>query len=477
MHREIGRIREKLLNEPWPQYLRSVTIAGLRGWNGQEIRFDFPVTVVAGENGSGKSTVLKVAATAYSHPSDRNLSFYPDVFFPDTPWEDVSNVSLTYRVEQGQSQRAYIISKKTRRWRGFENRPKRNVIVQDISRTLPLDATVGYARIAKRGTESATSTTLGEDWTSFYNAIMGRTYDSVRIASNSLDARKLVGVVEWGGKQFSQFHQGAGEDATLDLLRILKDVPDYSLIIIDEVEASLHPRSQRRLIHFLLWLSRMKKIQVILSTHSGYILDELPLEARVFLSRIRDDVKVLYGVSKNYAMSRMDDYDQPDLYIFTEDEESTVLVDELLRFASVELSRYRCMEVGPSNVVQVLGALASKSRLPVPAIGVLDADQQPEQGCICLPGSLAPERQVFSDIRDGFAGTLAQRLGISEGSVIAAFDRAMSLGDHHDWIEHAARELSQSNRYLWETMCQLWVRTCISNSDANAFVQEIVGVR
>jgi predicted ATP-dependent endonuclease of OLD family len=85
---------------------------------------------------------------------------------------------------------------------------------------------------------------------------------------------------EWG--EVSQFHQGAGEDATLDLFRTLQNVPQNALLVIDEVEASLHPRAQRRLIRFLLWLSRIKRVQIILSTHSPYVLEELPQEARVF---------------------------------------------------------------------------------------------------------------------------------------------------------------------------------------------------
>ena len=91
------------------------------------------------------------------------------------------------------------------------------------------------------------------------------------------------------GENLSQFHQGAGEDATLDFFRIIQGIPQYSLLIIDEVEASLHPRAQRRLTRFLLWLARQRRIQVILSTHSPYVLEELPPEARVQLLGVLGD--------------------------------------------------------------------------------------------------------------------------------------------------------------------------------------------
>ena len=60
----------------------------------------------------------------------------------------------------------------------------------------------------------------------------------VRMAKSNLDVSRVVGVVEHAGIEYSQYHQGAGEDATLDLMRILQDVPKTSLVLIDEVEAS-----------------------------------------------------------------------------------------------------------------------------------------------------------------------------------------------------------------------------------------------
>jgi len=87
MHEEVNAIRVKMQNQPWPRFLNSLRITGLRGWAGQEVRFDFPVAVVAGENGSGKSTVLKVAAVAYRNQHAPERTFFPGSFFPDTAWE------------------------------------------------------------------------------------------------------------------------------------------------------------------------------------------------------------------------------------------------------------------------------------------------------------------------------------------------------------------------------------------------------
>lgn len=472
IHKEVSEIRKKMLNAPWPKYLRSVQIAGLRGWTGEEVRFDFPVTVVCGENGAGKSTVLKTAATAYAHPSDRSLTFYPGTFFPDTAWEVVSGVTLTYKVREGTKERSYTARKLTERWRQSE-RPSRHVVLQDVSRTLPIDATVGYARIARRKATETKASALGVELTRFYSAILGRTYADVRVAHTNLDAARKVGVVKFGGQQYSQFHQGAGEDATLDLIQILKDIPDTALVIIDEVEASLHPRSQRRLIHFLLWLARTKMVQVILSTHSGNVLEELPPEARVFIQRGTTGVEVFYGISPNYALNRMDDLDRPDLYLFTEDREATLLILEILRQGGVELNRVRCLEAGPANMVEALGRLAEENRLPVASIGVLDGERSITPGCIKLPGTQPPEVQLFGDLLERGVALLAQRLDMSAASVEDALRQGTTDSDHHVWIRKTARILNQTPSYLWDTVCKVWVKQQLAEAETVVVINAV----
>jgi predicted ATPase len=472
MHSEISEIERKMVNAPWPKFLRSVSIDGLRGWTGQEVRFEFPVVAIAGENGCGKSTVLKVSAAAYNHPTDRNLTFYPGNFFPDTAWETISGVALRYRIRQGNDDRNFAIRKLTSRWR-FPERPDRNVVFQDVSRTLPMEATVGYARIARRNATETGAQALSTEITRFYSSIMGRRYDEARIAKSNLDSERSVGVVRLTGAQFSQFHQGAGEDATLDLLSLLQNVPDTSLILIDEVEASLHPRSQRRLMHFLLWLARTKHIQVIVSTHSSYVLDELPFKARVFLARGMGGIEVFYGISTNYAMNLMDDLNRPDLFLFTEDVEASLLVTELLRESDIQQSRIKIIEVGPSNMVETLGNLAQQRRLPFNALGILDPDKAQRPGCAKIPGQHAPEKQVIQDILDNGSEDLASRLGLSVNSVRDCLTSASTLTDHHEWVGHAARQLAQTNAYLWTTMCQVWLRNCIGPEVRSSFVDEV----
>lgn len=66
----------------WKQFIKSIKITNIHGWSGQEIRFNFPIVAVVGENGIGKSTFLKAAVCAYKNKNGKN--FYPSKMFMST---------------------------------------------------------------------------------------------------------------------------------------------------------------------------------------------------------------------------------------------------------------------------------------------------------------------------------------------------------------------------------------------------------
>jgi hypothetical protein len=93
-----------------------------------------PVDV--GENGTGKSTILKCAACGYEN-ADRSKRFFPSSFFVETHWDTISGVTIDYRVKLGASVRTYRTTKPSQRWRVPEDMPNRNVFLMNVSRTLP----------------------------------------------------------------------------------------------------------------------------------------------------------------------------------------------------------------------------------------------------------------------------------------------------------------------------------------------------
>ena len=88
-----------------PHFLAQICIDGMRGINDLRVQFDYPVSVIAGGNASGKSTVLFAAACAYKVPGAGVKDYVPSTLFPDYRmiekrfkklWEQLQGKTLKY---------------------------------------------------------------------------------------------------------------------------------------------------------------------------------------------------------------------------------------------------------------------------------------------------------------------------------------------------------------------------------------------
>lgn len=462
----------------WRQFLSGVQVAGLRGWNGELVEFRYPVVAIAGVNGAGKSTILKAAAAAYQAPLNGTAAtYYPDDFFPGTPWENVAGVSLSYNIRLGDHSKTVTVRKLTHRWRGAPQRERRSTYFLDISRIQPANTQIGYGRTAQEVISRGTAEPLTEEQVAQLSRTLGRKYETARIER---EAGKQVGVLSQNGVEYSNFHQGAGEDSILDLMALISAVPDHSLIVIDEVEASLHPQAQRVLITEFLDLAQRKKLQIILSTHSPFILEQLPSVARMFIAVDRDsNRKVLYGVSSDFALNLMDNERHEELDIYCEDQEAEYLIERILAVGASDpnlLGRIRITPVGPANTVMPLSTIAFANKLPRPSICIVDAEQPEGDGYMVLPGDKAPERELLQALTDTEWRAVAERLGRPADEMLKAKDAAMQIGNHHAWVGEMALLMGGTMRKsrVWEAIADVWVRDILGEQQAVRWREPIV---
>ena len=85
IERRFRQLREQLQGKKphLPHFLSEILLRGIRGIDDVRVKFDYPVSVVAGGNASGKSTVLFAAACAYKVPDAGVRDFVPSTLFPD----------------------------------------------------------------------------------------------------------------------------------------------------------------------------------------------------------------------------------------------------------------------------------------------------------------------------------------------------------------------------------------------------------
>ena len=126
----------KTLEQVWEQLrgqkpnrsnsLEEIQIKGLRGIQDLRVPLPFPVCVLAGPNGCGKSTVLFALACAY-RPKGKTVQLTPAKIFPDfRPRGDGGQVSLGDERKEAEIVFAYVADNERRQMRWARGKAKWN---------------------------------------------------------------------------------------------------------------------------------------------------------------------------------------------------------------------------------------------------------------------------------------------------------------------------------------------------------------
>ena len=404
------------------QFLESVQIKNLRGIHNLQVNFSYPVTVVAGPNGCGKSTVLFACACAYDVPGKRDYS--PVVLFPSLKAKFAPEVSDVpgnpsfeyYFVDNGQ--RLSMAWRRLKSWsKSFMGRkngrqPERSLYLRTLAN---LTSPSEVRSILQIGNQEFNSNDIDADLIAFAHKVLPFKYRGLKLLTLK-DKDLLFADREGATTPYSEFHMSAGERA---LLRISKDISrlNNALILIDEIEAGLHPYTQQQVMLELQRLALRNNLQIIVTSHSAVILESVPPEGRVFLERTADNVTVqppyrdifqraFYGRAQNQ------------LSVLCEDSVAEALIwgvldrinpDLQLTHDSITVGR----DTGKDQFAQHVEALG-KFNLLDEFIFVLDGDAKAIEGQIVqaaskfnrvikplfLPGNAPPEEWIYKALEN-----------------------------------------------------------------------------
>ncbi|WP_417910668.1 AAA family ATPase [Candidatus Electronema sp. PJ] len=304
--------------------LRQVRIRNLRGIEDLIVEFNYPVAVIAGPNACGKTTVLMALACAYDVPSAGLRDFKPATLFPNfrnrrtDAGEDlddqITNAEISYLFNTSLGPLPMTWRRLTKGgWNpNFQGQkgvqqPKREVIVRTLAN---LSNPAEVRSVLNIGARYEKVQEVTADLIAFAQNVLPFKYVRMsKIISGGRDL--LVAERSDASGRYSEFHMSSGERAILRLSMQLSNLQN-NLVLIDEVEAGLHPYTQQQLMLELQRLALRNDLQIVVTSHSPAVLESVPRDARIFLERSSDyrnvvskpayqDVlqRVLYGQSLN----------------------------------------------------------------------------------------------------------------------------------------------------------------------------------
>lgn len=440
-----------------PRFLDEVRLDKIRGIEGLTVPFDYPVCVIAGGNATGKSTVLFAAACAYRVTSAGLRDFVPSSLFPvhrsktGGRQDEQSDITLEYEYSTPEG-RMSMRWKRGKSWnRSFFGRkggrqPERLVYLRTLSNLANPSEVRGILRMSYTKTSLQEMPLNAAQIEFAWQIIMppSQYKEVVKLSDTSYKDKDLLFAVQSNGTEYSELNMSAGERAVLRLSQSIAQMKD-ALILIDEVEAGLHPLVQQLLMQHLQQLALRNDLQIIVTSHSSTVIDSVPQEARIFLERSQEDGKVRRSPPyKDIIQNALYGHSGDMLNVLCEDEAAENILhgvfDKILPSAkvtpqSVRVGRDTGAQEFPSHV-----AAFKKFGLLDNFVFVLDGDQRERDvkgkliaqaggrplSIAYLPGSCSPEEWIWECLkREGHS--YADKLGIDVDNLVATITKLDAL--------------------------------------------------
>lgn len=354
--------------------INSVYIKKFRGFNEVAIELGSQLTIIAGLNGTQKTTLLGIITQPFTISGDDNKlkeekplcgGTYKSAFNEkfklsenfDKPKEHEWTINLKdsetpFTVESMSRDKTTIrFWKKGNRSKGagYIQLP---VIFLSLKRVLPIGEDNKISRSDKNE--------LTEEESKFFNDWYRKILISSDVILSSAHIESPDKSTQGINTEFYDWQQNsAGQDNTgkillaiLSFKRLNEKYPDDykgGILAIDELDATLYPGSQIRLLEALRSFSSKFKIQIICTTHSLSILErasELATETSkrqetlnqirtLFLEKRNNRIEVANNISyksiKNRLQVSIERIKSIKIYAFTEDREGIAFAKALLK--------------------------------------------------------------------------------------------------------------------------------------------------
>ncbi|CDT93931.1 conserved hypothetical protein [Vibrio coralliirubri] len=423
--------------------INKVHIEKFRGFKDSEFTLGEYVTLIAGQNGTQKSTLLGMISQPFSikdtsHPlygekplsGDNYISTFKDKFRLSPTFDVAKEHEWTLHLTNEQtpftlqSMNRSKTDPRIRFWRkgdrsagsGYIQLP---VIYLSLKRLIPL----GEEKDSEVSTSNDITLTPEEiTWFSeHYQSIMINRSDSLSAVDYVTSPNKKTLAVstsayDWNTNSAGQDNIGKILLAILSFKRLKEKYgEDYKggILAIDEIDATLYPGSQVKLLDAFVTICKDLKIQVIATTHSLQLLEKAAKykkskakkfntvylkkqDSQILIDDQLDFERIVHNLNMSLGQSALPKAKLP---IYTEDKECIQFAKAMLDSSLKRKLDFLDVSLGCGNYLQLVSKKVPSFIFPN-SIVILDGDTRSKlegkrlKNFICLPGELNPEGMV-----------------------------------------------------------------------------------
>ena len=313
------------------QKLNCIKITKLKQLENLECSFDTDknITAILGVNGCGKSTLLHALACCFKPCNGKGEDHrFKDFFLPSNynTWQG-SEFSITYSFRENTTEKpeqTKKYQKSSDRWTRYESRPERPVYYIGINTCVPdVEITTKKSGIKIVNIKQ--------------NAVLNGIIDTISYILNEKYSQCATGtsnnkqyrIVKRCGLEYPSISMGAGEQRLFKILERVYSAPKYSLILIDELDLTLHTSALNRLLDKLIEWSDKNHIQIIFTTHRENVTQRTDINIKHFY-QVNEKTFCFNGVN-NACIEAITGKPEKKIQVFTEDLFSTAIIQTIAK--------------------------------------------------------------------------------------------------------------------------------------------------
>jgi len=307
--------------------------------------------------------------------------------------------------------------------------------------------------------------------------IVGKKYDNVEVYE--IDYAELGTIpyfrVQSDEIEYDSAQMGLGELSLFLIYWQLRGVQQDSIVLVEEPETHVSPRSQESLINVCAKMSVQKGLHLIVTTHSPFIIWNLPRDHVRLLMRDGVNVGVVASPSHDQVARVLGDRLNYHGALLVEDALSRAVVRGILRVLAPELLEYYEV-VNAESTDGVKQCIEKFPRLKdwCSLVGMFDGDQRElileefRWPHVFLPGNRSPEN-ALKEIIEQRRVNVAAKLGCTVEQLNVACEAALGL-ESHEWLRRVRQALALELSTFVDGIIQVWLADEENRTSCEPFV-------